>query len=173
MRNRSSLWGSLHWLAMQALKIVKLTPRCCYIRPTNVSTQTVTLAAGGFDFLFDGLHEAVWTCSCSSILLHFQGHMTLAHGYCSRLFGHAGCRGIFLVSIMRSIPGPWLLMRHLMWHPCQKDVASCFLQLLDRIDEREREIQIVHSASLAYEDESVFTFCALLRMAVRQWLTAF
>ena len=37
--------------------------------------------------------------------------------------------------------------------------------------EREREIQIVHSASLAYEDESVFTFCALLRMAVRQWLT--
>ena len=38
---------------------------------------------------------------------------------------------------------------------------------------REREIQIVHSASLAYEDESVFTFCALLRMAVRQWLTAF
>ena len=39
--------------------------------------------------------------------------------------------------------------------------------------EREREIQIVHSASLAFEDESVFTFCALLRMAVRQWLTAF
>ena len=39
--------------------------------------------------------------------------------------------------------------------------------------EREREIQIVHSASLAYEDESVFTFCALLRMAVRQWLPAF
>ena len=25
-------------------------------------------------------------------------------------------------------------MRLLMWHPCQKDVASCFLQLLDRID---------------------------------------
>ena len=23
----------------------------------------------------------------------------------------------------------------LMWHPCQKDVASCLLQLLDRIDE--------------------------------------
>ena len=26
-------------------------------------------------------------------------------------------------------------MRLLMWHPCQKDVASCLLQLLDRIDE--------------------------------------
>ena len=26
-------------------------------------------------------------------------------------------------------------MRRLMWHPCQKDVASCLLQLLDRIDE--------------------------------------
>ena len=39
--------------------------------------------------------------------------------------------------------------------------------------ERKREIQIVHSASLTYEDESAFTFCALLRMAVRQWLTAF
>ena len=24
-------------------------------------------------------------------------------------------------------------MRLLMWHPCQKDVASCLLQLLDRI----------------------------------------
>jgi hypothetical protein len=43
----------------------------------------------------------------------------------------------------------------------------------EREREREREIQIVHSASLAYEDESVFMFCALLRMAVRQWLTAF
>ena len=26
-------------------------------------------------------------------------------------------------------------MRLLMWHPCQKDVASCLLQLLGRIDE--------------------------------------
>ena len=26
-------------------------------------------------------------------------------------------------------------MRLFMWHPCQKDVASCLLQLLDRIDE--------------------------------------
>ena len=26
-------------------------------------------------------------------------------------------------------------MRLLMWHQCQKDVASCLLQLLDRIDE--------------------------------------
>ena len=26
-------------------------------------------------------------------------------------------------------------MRLLMWHPCQKDVASCLLQLLARIDE--------------------------------------
>ena len=26
-------------------------------------------------------------------------------------------------------------MRLPMWHPCQKDVASCLLQLLDRIDE--------------------------------------
>ena len=26
-------------------------------------------------------------------------------------------------------------MRLLMWHPRQKDVASCLLQLLDRIDE--------------------------------------
>ena len=26
-------------------------------------------------------------------------------------------------------------MRLLMWHPCQKDGASCLLQLLDRIDE--------------------------------------
>ena len=26
-------------------------------------------------------------------------------------------------------------MHLLMWHPCQKDVASCLLQLLDRIDE--------------------------------------
>ena len=26
-------------------------------------------------------------------------------------------------------------MRLLMWHPCQKDVACCLLQLLDRIDE--------------------------------------
>ena len=42
----------------------------------------------------------------------------------------------------------------------------------EREREREREIQIVHSDSLAYEDESVFTFCALLRMAVRQRLTA-
>ena len=30
----------------------------------------------------------------------------------------------------------------------------------ERERERERAIQIVHSASLAYEDESVFTFCA-------------
>ena len=41
-------------------------------------------------------------------------------------------------------------------------------QKREREREREREIQIVHSASLADEDESVFTFCALLRMAVRQ-----
>ena len=26
-------------------------------------------------------------------------------------------------------------MRLLVWHPCQKDVASCLWQLLDRIDE--------------------------------------
>lgn len=39
--------------------------------------------------------------------------------------------------------------------------------------ERAREIQIVHSASLAYEGESVFMFCSQLRMAVREWLTAF
>ena len=26
-------------------------------------------------------------------------------------------------------------MRLVMWHPCQKNVASCLLQLLDRIDE--------------------------------------
>ena len=26
-------------------------------------------------------------------------------------------------------------MHLLMWHPCQKDVASCLVQLLDRIDE--------------------------------------
>ena len=26
-------------------------------------------------------------------------------------------------------------MRLLVWHPCQKDLASCLLQLLDRIDE--------------------------------------
>ena len=26
-------------------------------------------------------------------------------------------------------------MRLLMWHPFQKDVASCLLQLLDRMDE--------------------------------------
>ena len=26
-------------------------------------------------------------------------------------------------------------MRLFMWHPCQKDVASCLLQLLDGIDE--------------------------------------
>ena len=26
-------------------------------------------------------------------------------------------------------------MRLFMWHPCQKDVASCLLQLLGRIDE--------------------------------------
>ena len=27
------------------------------------------------------------------------------------------------------------VMRLLMWHPCQKGVASCLLQILDRIDE--------------------------------------
>ena len=68
---------------------------------------------------------------------------------------------------------PFVCGRHLNWH-----VASMLSGVVTphagwREREREREIQIVHSASLAYEDESVFTFCALLRMAVRQWLTAF
>ena len=41
-------------------------------------------------------------------------------------------------------------MRLLMWHPCQKDVASCLLQLLDRIDETlTLTIHCVPSALLA------------------------
>ena len=43
----------------------------------------------------------------------------------------------------------------LMWHPCQKDVASCLLQLLDRIDETlTRTINCVPSALLAAWTES-------------------
>ena len=38
-------------------------------------------------------------------------------------------------------------MRLLMWHLCQKDVASCLLQLRERERERERT-SLVHSASI-------------------------
>ena len=60
-----------------------------------------------------------------------------------------------LHSLLRRISQIWLpvvykptddnhgAMRLFMWHPCQKDVASCLLQLLDRI------VHCVPSAQLA------------------------
>ena len=58
----------------------------------------------------------------------------------------------------------------LLLYNTSKATVYCFT---DMLDERERKLHYVRSASLAYEDGSVFMSGAICRMAVRQWLTAF
>ena len=74
------------------------------------------------------------------------------HSYCSGLgFGHVETGNVPRINDVNVFECPAFsdirrgfqhlfedshgAMRLLMWHPCQKDVASCLLRLLNRIDE--------------------------------------